>query len=43
MFVGGIGSARSMQVAVGEAVFLLHPPSTFCRCLDRNGEGVSAE
>ena len=29
MFVGGIGSARSMQVAVGEAVFLLHPPLPF--------------
>ena len=38
--------ARVQQppVAVGESsVILLHPPSTFSRCINRDGEGMSAE
>ena len=30
-------------VAVGETVILLHPPSSFSRCFNRNVEGTSAK
>ena len=29
--------------AVGETVILLHPPSTFIRCFNRDKKGVSAK
>ena len=34
---------RGVRVAVGETVILLHPPSTFSRCFNIDGEGVSAK
>ena len=32
-----------LDLAVGETVILLHPPSTFSRCFNRDGEGASAK
>ena len=34
---------RGARPAVGETVILLHPPSTFSRCFNRDGEGMSVK
>ena len=39
----GSGSAASLRSAIGETVTLLHPPSTFSRCFNSDGERASAE
>ena len=31
------------QLAPDETVILLHPPSTFSRCINSDGEGLAAE
>ena len=31
------------DLAIDETVTLLHPPSTFSRCINRDEEGVSAK
>ena len=36
----GSGSAASLRSAIGETVTLLHPPSTFSRCFNTDGEGT---
>ena len=30
-------------IAVGETVILLHPPSSFSRCFNTDGEGMSVK
>ena len=39
----GGGSGYEVGLAVGETVTLLHPPSTFSRCFNRDGERASAK
>ena len=38
-----LSAEPAVWVAVGETVILLHPPSTFSRCFNRDGEGMPAE
>ena len=43
---GGGGDTATLSlagVAPDETVILLHPPSTFSRCINRDGEGASAK
>ena len=34
---------EDIKVAVDETVMLLHPPSPFSRCINSDGEGISAK
>ena len=36
-------AVEDARLPVGETFILLHPPSTFSRCFNRDEEGVSAE
>ena len=40
---GATASDMAARLAVGETVILLHPPSPFSRCFNRDGEGMSAK